>query len=65
VYLEKENQDKAIELHEHFFDQNNDRISPEHIVKDIDGNTAKLKKQEPKFYSLTINPCKNGQSEPP
>tara|TARA_R110002096_G_scaffold282151_2_gene476174 strand:+ start:2276 stop:3301 length:1026 start_codon:yes stop_codon:yes gene_type:complete len=59
AYLEKENQDKTIELQEHFFDQNNDRISPEHIVKDIDENTAKLKKQEPKFYSLTINPSQS------
>ncbi len=55
-YLEKENDGKAVDLQEHFFDQYNERVSPEHIVKDIDGNTAKLKKQEPKFYSLTISP---------
>ncbi len=56
AYLEKENEGKQPELQEHFFDQNNDRVSPERAVKDIDGNTAKLKKVEPKFYSLTINP---------
>lgn len=55
-YLEKENDGKHPELQEHFFDQYNDRISPEQVVKEIDGNTAKLKKREPKFYSLTINP---------
>lgn len=56
AYLEKENEGKQAELQEHFFDQNNDRVLPEQVVKDIDGNTAKLKKVEPKFYSLTINP---------
>lgn len=55
-YLEKENEGKNPELQEHFFDQYNDKISPEQVVKEIDGNTAKLKKKEPKFYSLTINP---------
>ncbi|MEC3905971.1 MobB family relaxase [Tamlana sp. 2201CG12-4] len=55
-YLEKENEDKALELQEHFFNQYNDRVSPEQVIKDIDGNTAKLRKRDPKFYSLTINP---------
>ena len=55
-YLEKENEGVLPELQEPFFDQNNDRIPPEQVVKEIDGNTAKLKKEEPKFYSLTINP---------
>jgi len=55
-YLEKENEGKEPKLQEHFFDQNNDRVSSELVVKEIDGNTAKLKKVEPKFYSLTINP---------
>ena len=56
AYLGKENEGKEPELQEHFFDQQNDRIAPEQVVKEIDGNTAKLKKVEPKFYSLTINP---------
>lgn len=55
-YLEKENEGKLPELQEHFFDQYNDRIPPEQVVREIDGNTAKLKKKDPKFYSLTINP---------
>ncbi|NKI28306.1 hypothetical protein SAMN04487911_12816 [Arenibacter nanhaiticus] len=58
AYLEKENEGKEPELQEHFFDQNNDRIAPEQVVKEIDKNTAKLKKREPKFYSLTINPSR-------
>ncbi|MGB7394409.1 MAG: MobB family relaxase, partial [Pricia sp.] len=55
-YLEKENDGKHPDLQEPFFDQHNDRIDPETVVKEIDANTAKLKKREPKFYSLTINP---------
>ncbi|HUH46246.1 MAG TPA: MobB family relaxase [Arenibacter sp.] len=55
-YLEKENLDKEPDEQEFFFDQHNDRISPERVIKEIDGNTAKLRKQEPKFYSLTVNP---------
>lgn len=56
AYLEKENEGKQPELQEHFFDQHKDRIAPEQVVNEIDGNTAKLKKQEPKFFALTINP---------
>jgi len=55
-YLEKENEDKAPKLQEHFFDQYNDRVSPEMVVKEIDDNTAKLKKRDPKFYAMTISP---------
>lgn len=56
AYLEKENAEKSSEQAEHFFDQYNDRVAPETVIREIDGNTAKLKKKEPKFYSLTINP---------
>lgn len=57
-YLEKENEGLDVDLHEHFFDQKEDVIRPQTVIKDIDGNTKKLKKTEPKFYSLTINPSK-------
>lgn len=56
AYLEKENEGKQLDQQEHFFDQRNDRIAPEKVIREIDGNTAKLKNLEPKFYSLTINP---------
>ena len=56
AYLEKENEDRSPEDREQFFDQNNDQVSPERVVEEIDKNTAKLKKREPKFYALTINP---------
>ena len=56
AYLEKENDGKQPELQEHFFDQLNDRVPPEQVTKEIDGNTAKLKQREPKFFALTINP---------
>ena len=56
-YLEKENQLPDIENdHEFFFNQKEDDISPEVVIKEIDANTSKLKKIEPKFYSITVNP---------
>mgnify|MGYP006394240549 CR=1 FL=1 len=55
-YLEKEDQDKHLELKEHFFDQENDRVSPERVIMEIDGNTAKLRQHDPKFYSLVVSP---------
>tara|TARA_R100000935_G_scaffold1440_3_gene4660 strand:+ start:40 stop:1071 length:1032 start_codon:yes stop_codon:yes gene_type:complete len=57
-YLEKENQGLGQEEMENFFNQYGDEISAEEVVKDIDGNGAKLKKTEPKFYSITVSPSK-------
>lgn len=57
-YLEKENDGLTKEEMEHFFNQYGDEISAEEVVKEIDGNTAKLKKKEPKFYSITVSPSK-------
>lgn len=57
-YLEKENEGLDQEQMEHFFNQYGDEISAEEVVKDIDGNGAKLKKTEPKFYSITVSPSK-------
>ncbi|WP_142784114.1 MobB family relaxase [Changchengzhania lutea] len=57
-YLEKENQGLEQEDIEHFFNQYGDEISAKEVVKEIDGNTAKLKKKEPKFYSITVSPSK-------
>ncbi len=56
AYLEKENQGLAPGEGERFFDQYNDRIDADTVTREIDANTAKLKKNEPKFYSLTVNP---------
>ncbi|TLP74533.1 MobB family relaxase [Maribacter sp. ACAM166] len=64
-YLEKENQGPE-EEHlpagqagmEQFFNQYGDEISAEEVVKEIDGNTAKLEKTEPRFYSITVSPSK-------
>ena len=55
-YLEKENQGLVLEQREHFFNQYGDEFSVKEVIKDIDGNTAKLKKKEPKFYSITVSP---------
>ena len=57
-YLEKENQSLEQQDMEHFFNQYGDEISAKEVIKEIDGNTAKLKKTEPKFYSITISPSK-------
>ena len=55
-YLEKENEGKPLPELEHFFDQQHDEITAEEVIQEIDGNTAKLKNKEPKFYSITLNP---------
>ena len=57
-YLEKENQGLEQQDMEQFFNQYGEGISAEDVVRDIDGNTAKLKKTEPKFYSITVSPSK-------
>lgn len=57
-YLEKENQALEQEEMEHFFNQYGDEISATEVVKEIDSNKAKLKRKEPKFYSLTVSPSK-------
>jgi len=57
-YLEKENQGLEQRDMEHFFNQYGDEISAEEVVREIDGNTAKLEKTEPRFYSITVSPSK-------
>ncbi|MBD0833641.1 MobB family relaxase, partial [Aestuariibaculum sediminum] len=57
-YLEKENQGKTTEEQNHFFNHQGEQFQAKHVIKDIDSNTAKLKKKEPKFYSITVNPSK-------
>lgn len=56
AYLEKENQTIRAEAPEFFFNSDNNSIAAEDVVTAIDGNSAKLKKTEPKYYSITINP---------
>ncbi|UII81089.1 MobB family relaxase [Flagellimonas sp. CMM7] len=56
AYLEKENQDLESDWQETFFDQNENAIAPERVISEIDGNTAKLKKRESKFYSIVVSP---------
>ncbi|MDG1729297.1 MAG: MobB family relaxase [Algibacter sp.] len=57
-YLEKENQGLEHQDMEHFFNQYGDEISTEEVIRGIDGNTAKLEKHEPRFYSITVSPSK-------
>lgn len=56
AYLEKENRELEPEEQETFFDQKENAIAPEKVTSEIDGNTAKLKKREPKFYSMVVSP---------
>ena len=55
-YLEKENAGMEQEDMEHFFNQYREGISAREVVQEIDGNTAKLKQVEPKYYSITVSP---------
>ena len=57
-YLEKENQGLNQEDMTHFFNQYGEDIYAKQVIQEIDGNTSKLKKTEPKFYSITVNPSK-------
>lgn len=57
-YLEKENQGLPPNEMEHFFNQYDDKLSADQVIKEIDGNTAKLEKTEPRFYSITVSPSK-------
>jgi Family of unknown function (DUF5712) len=56
AYLEKENEGKEVDEVEYFFNHYGEEISGKEVIKEIDINTAKLKKTEPKFYSITVNP---------
>lgn len=58
AYLEKENKGKSVDELEQFFNQYGEEISSQEVIADIDGNTVKLKKTEPKFYSITVNPSR-------
>lgn len=57
-YLEKENLGLEKDEMEHFFNQYGNEISAEEVVREIDRNTAKLEKKEPRFYSITVSPSK-------
>ena len=57
-YLEKENEGKNPEEKELFFNQYDSDIHPSVVTQEIDANGGKLKKTEPKYYSITINPSK-------
>lgn len=57
-YLEKENEGIEKGTEEFFFNQNEENITPDTVIKDIDDNTDKLKRTEPKFYSITVSPSR-------
>ena len=41
---------------EYFFNQYENNVEIEQVIQDIDGNTAKLRKVDPKFYSIVVSP---------
>lgn len=55
-YLEKENEGKEPGQQEQYFNQVENHIDAERVIAEIDANTAKLKRHEPKFYSLVVSP---------
>ena len=55
-YLEKENNLKAENRAELWFNQQRDDVRPQQVRQDIDANTAKLKQHEAKFYLINISP---------
>jgi hypothetical protein len=55
-YLEKENNLKADHKAELWFNQQREDLRPYEVRQAIDGNTAKLKQQEAKFYLVNISP---------
>jgi hypothetical protein len=55
-YLEKENEGKSLEEQERFFNQTEHDIDAERVIAEIDANTAKLSKRDPKFYSIMVSP---------
>lgn len=55
-YLEKENNLKAEHKAELWFDQQREDLRPYEVRQGIDGNIAKLKQQEAKFYLINISP---------
>ncbi len=62
AYLEKENQENEAgstnqnPQQAYFFNQEQDRVEVQDVIKAIDQNTAKLRKRDPRFYSLVISP---------
>jgi hypothetical protein len=56
TYLEKENRDQPLEKMNYFFNHTGDQISEQQVVREIDANAGKLRKTEPRYYSITINP---------
>jgi len=56
AYLEKENENLSENEQECFFDQGSDSVPIEKVINEIDSNTKRLMKKEPKFYAITISP---------
>lgn len=55
-YLEKENEKLDIGERQMFFDQQKEDISYHQVINDIDSNKACLKRDEDKYYMISINP---------
>ncbi|RAJ89755.1 hypothetical protein LX87_05692 [Larkinella arboricola] len=55
-YLEKENRLRTDQQPERWFNQQRADIQPSEVRQGIDGNTAKLKQTEAKFYLINISP---------
>ncbi|MEC7769802.1 MAG: MobB family relaxase [Bacteroidota bacterium] len=58
-YLEKENEGRSSEDRELFFNQTENNIEADRVIAEIDANTAKLSKKDPKFYSIMVSPSQS------
>ncbi|MEM8898221.1 MAG: MobB family relaxase [Bacteroidota bacterium] len=57
-YLEKENIEKDLLDHSYFFSATDEMVFPRQVTEHIDGNKKWIKKNEAKYYMLTLNPSK-------
>ena len=58
-YLEKENEELDLGERLLFFDQNDQDISHNTVVKQIDKNCAKLGKEDARFFMVSVNPSQD------
>ena len=50
---------RSPEEQELFFNQTENNIGADRVIAEIDANTAKLSKQDPKFYSIMVSPSQS------
>ena len=62
TYLQKEDKDRSYSERTHFFNQFDDKIRKNKVVKSLDRNTAKLKRGEAKYFLIDLCPSHKEQA---